>query len=265
MPYELTNLELEEISLVDKGANQHAKVTIIKRKEFEQMTDAEFQELHKMCEEDMKKINALMEKGMTREEAMAAMRDEMKKSLEEVTANLEKALADAEELKKALDNNGFDVSVTDGVTSVAKRAEPEMIVIDGEPIEKSAIPAPILKKLIEVEKAAEVALIEKAANEVLPNAPGTAEVRGKLVQTCKALGDEFTALLLAADKLFAGLTEEAGAVSKNDDATDPAEKLTNMAKVHAEATKQSFAKAYDDLLMYNPDAKKLYNEIRNSK
>lgn len=254
MPYELESLELEEVSLVDKGANQHSKVTITKRKELEVMTDAEFQELHKMCDEDMKKLKAYMDKGMTREEAMTAMRDEMKKSLDEA---VEKAVA----LEKAFDEAGYDVAVTDGVANIAKRATPEYITIDGEKIEKALIPAPVLKKLEEAEKVAEVAKIEKAANE-LPNFPGTSAERGKLVITAKSLGKEIEAMLAAADKLFEGMTKEVGKAAKNDDAIDPAEKIANMAKSYAEEKGVPFVDAYNTLLQTDPVAKDLYKQAR---
>ena len=93
------------------------------------------------------------------------------------------------------------------VAAIAKVAPTEeSIEVEGQMIAKSAIPAPILKKLEEMQKAVETEALRKRAEEVLPNFKGTADERGKLL---KSVGEDegLLTLLKAADAAFAALPE----------------------------------------------------------
>jgi len=77
MPTELINLELDELSLVPKGANPMAKAPIFKALNGDDMTD----ELEKMAPEMDAKIKEYMKaKGCDRKTAM----DALMKSFDEV-------------------------------------------------------------------------------------------------------------------------------------------------------------------------------------
>ena len=104
----LTNLELEELSLVDRPANAEAMVSLFKR---------DTQDIDKMTDDD--KIKAYMEKeSCTRAEAMKAlgMKDE----------NMEKAdrlQTENEKLRKFLLDNGYEITKE----GIQKKAEEEFI------------------------------------------------------------------------------------------------------------------------------------------
>lgn len=214
---ELTELELLEVSLVNAGDDPLAKVAIFKQKE-EMMAE---KELDKKTSEDME--DDLQEEQMEEDKAYKPKKKSYKAEAEALAeaneALLEKAEALEAEvavLKKALDEKA-EVS----------KAE-EMIEVEGEMIAKSAIPAPILKKLEEVEKAAKQAAFEKKAEELLPNFKGTIEERAELI---KAIGDDenLLAVLKAADAAFAGLFEEIGK-GKAVEFESPKEELDHLVK-----------------------------------
>ena len=146
----LKQLELEELSLVDRPANAKAMVSLFKRdnSEEEQMTD----NVEKMSDDLKAKLKPYMDKGMTEEEAKKAYDEEMKKA-DEVAAEIDemdllKAENDAlkihnEDLRKALIDNGFVIKAD----SIEKKVEPEYIEYEGEQINKADVPAVILKAL----------------------------------------------------------------------------------------------------------------------
>jgi len=82
MPTELINLELDELSLVPKGANQMAKAPIFKALNGDTMTE----NVTKMSDDMKAKLKPFMDKGMSEDEAMKAYEAGMKKSLEETLA-----------------------------------------------------------------------------------------------------------------------------------------------------------------------------------
>jgi hypothetical protein len=256
MPTELVNLELEEVSLVDMGDDPLAKVALFKRSpEGEHMENEEVEKLDAVDEtekgykeemksedmddmddeEDMMEDNMMGEKKPTRK----SWKNEALE-LEEVNKML---LEEIETLKgKVADLEVAAVSAA-SATEKAKPAE-EMIEVEGEMIAKSAIPAPILKKLEDVQKALEVEALRKRADEVLPNFKGTADERGKLL---KSIGqdEELLALLRSADAAFAGIYQEVGKTDAANDLKSPTEKLNDIVKAYQEEKKEKdFHKAY---------------------
>ena len=184
MPNLLKNLHLEELSLVDRPANAQAMVSLFKR-------DNSDEDITKMTDEMEAKVKAYMEeKACGKEEAMKALGYDMEKAAEEVTeevvadevdkadeataeeinldtlkADIEALKAENEVLRKGLIDNGFVIKAD----AIEKKAEVEMIEVEGEMVVKSDIPAPVLKAL-------EAAAIEKAdieltkrAGEALPH------------------------------------------------------------------------------------------------
>ena len=243
----LKQLELEELSLVDRPANAKAMVSLFKRdnSEEEQMTD----NVEKMSDDLKAKLKPYMDKGMTEEEAMKAYDEDMKKS-DEVAAEIDemdllKAENDAlkihnEDLRKALIENGFVIKSD----SIEKKVEPEYIEYEGEQINKADVPAVILKALEEAELAKADAELTKRATEALPH---FAE------DVAKSLVGEFGEVeavmeaLKAADATFAESMEEVGKSDADGEFATATDKMESLVKSYMDENKMKkgeYAKAY---------------------
>jgi len=243
MPTELVNLELEEVSLVDLGDDPLAKVAIFKRNpEGEQMDneDIKLEDLDKGYKEEMKSddmdADDMEDEMMDEEGNKKPTRKSWKaeaQSFEEVNKML---LEEIETLKGKVEE------LEAVAVEKAKPAE-ETIEVGGEMVAKSAIPAPVLKQLEELQQAREGEELRKRAEEVLPNFKGTADERGKLL---KSVGTDETliAILRAADAAFAGIFQEVGKTDAENDLKTPADKLNDMVKMRQEEKKEDFYKAY---------------------
>jgi hypothetical protein len=258
---------LDELSLVDRPANAQAMVSLFKR-------DDSQKDVNKMTEEMDAKVKAYMEeKGCGKEEAMKALGYDMEKADDAEEADLEKAAeevteevtekadegqaaeeidiealkadvdtlkAENERLRKGLIENGFIIKAE----AIEKKAEVEMIEVEGEMVAKCDIPAPVLKAL-------EAAAIEKAdieltkrAGEVLPHFDVNAAK-----SLVKSFGDDeaVMAALLAADKSFAAAMQEFGKSDVDGEFATAADKLDALVKSYMEDNqfkKSEYAKAY---------------------
>lgn len=267
MPTLLKNLMLDELSLVDRPANAQAMVSLFKR-------DDSQEEVNKMNDEMEAKVKAYMEeKGCGKEEAMKALGYDMEKADDAEEADLEKAAeevteevtekadedqaaqeidvealkadvdtlkAENEFLRKGLIENGFIIKAE----AIEKKAEVEMIEVEGEMVAKCDIPAPVLKAL-------EAAAVEKAdieltkrAGEVLPHFDVNAAK-----SLVKSFGDDeaVMAALLAADKAFAAAMQEFGKSDVDGEFATAADKLDALVKGYMEDNqlkKSEYAKAY---------------------
>ena len=277
MPNLLKNLQLEELSLVDRPANAQAMVSLFKR-------DNSEEEVSKMTNEEMEaEVKAYMEeKQCGRPEAMKALGydEDMMKSEEveaeavEATeeapevekaeeaeapeAEVEKAEEEAAEeqrefdfekfdrlmvenqlLRKSLIENGFVIYAD----KVEKKSDVEMMEIEGEMVAKSDIPAPVLKAL-------EAAAIEKADVELTKRAEATLPhfdlgVAKELLKF--DLGDDVMAALKAADKLFEGTMAEFGKSDVDGEFTSANDKIEALVKSYMEEhnmKKSQYAVAY---------------------
>ena len=244
MPTELVNLELEEVSLVDLGDDPLAKVAIFKSSpEGEHMEKQELDlDLTEKGMKEEKKIEIEVD-GEDDEEDMMDEEGNKKptrkswkaeaQSLEEVNKML---LEEIETLKS-------EVGKLEAETLEKAKPAEETIEVGGEFVAKSAIPAPVLKQLEELQKAREGEELRKRAEKVLPNFKGTADERGKLL---KSIGEDETllAILRAADAAFAGIFQEVGKTDAENDLKTPADKLNDMVKFRQEEKKEDFYKAY---------------------
>jgi hypothetical protein len=249
MPNLLKQLELEELSLVDRPANAQAMVSLFKRdnSDEEQMTET----LEKMgYDED--KLKAYMEKNRcSRAEAMEALKmdekEEMEKS-EEVEidetdvaqAEIDTLKAENERLRKSLIEAGYVIKAE----SIEKKAEPEYLEYNGEQVNKADIPAVILKALEEAEVAKADAELTKSATESLPHFD--VDVAKSLV--AKHADDEAVMnVLKAADSVFAGKMEEVGKSDADGEFASAADALDAMVKSYMDENqmkKSEYAKAY---------------------
>lgn len=258
MPTELVNLELEEVSLVDMGDDPLAKVALYKRSpEGEHMENEKTEELQKVDEtekgyKEEKKVE--IEIGEDDEEDM--MEDEMEGEKKPARKSWKAEAQAFEEVNKMLleEIETYKAKINELEAEAVEKAKPqeEMIEVEGEMIAKSAVPAPILKKLEDMQKAAEVEAFRKRADEVLPNFKGTADERGKLL---KSIGEDesLLALLRAADAAFAGIYEEVGKTDAANDLKTPTEKLNDLVKAYQEEKKEKdFHKAYAAVIKTAP-------------
>lgn len=276
MPNLLKNLQLEELSLVDRPANAQAMVSLFKR-------DSSEEEVDKMDMKEMEaKVKAYMEKEQCgRAEAMKALGydEDMMKSeeveaeavaaeeapevekaeeAEAVQAEVEKAEEEAAEEQREFDFEKFDRLMVENqllrksliengyviyADKVEKKSDVQMIEVEGEMVAKSDIPAPVLKAL-------EAAALEKADVELTKRAEATLPhfdlgVAKELLKF--DLGDDVVAALKAADKLFEASMTEFGKSDVDGEFTSANDKIDALVKSYMEEhgmKKSQYAIAY---------------------
>jgi hypothetical protein len=263
MPNLLKQLELEELSLVDRPANAQAMVSLFKR-DTSGDDMSEETNVDKMSDDMKAKLKPYMDKGMSEEEAMKAYDMDMKKSdavpagdeeetqeevavdkaedeVEEVAVVDEVATlkAENERLRKSLIENGFIIRAE----AIEKKAEVEMLEIEGEMVAKSDIPTPVLKALeaLAIEKA-DVELT-KRAGETLPHF----DIKVAKALLKSDLGEEVMAALKAADKLFEGTMVEFGKSDADGEFASANDKINALVKNYMEEhdmKKSQYAIAY---------------------
>ena len=114
MPNLLKQLELDELSLVDRPANKQAMVSLYKRDNSERETMEN--EVEKMSDDMKSKLKPYMDKGMSEDEAMKMYNMDMKKDyqgpldeVDTIQAELDLVKAEADRLSKALEEAGYIV------------------------------------------------------------------------------------------------------------------------------------------------------------
>ena len=144
-----------------------------------------------------------------------------------------------ERLRKSLIENGFVIKAE----AIEKKAEVEMLEVEGEMVAKSDIPAPVLKALeaLAVEKA-DVELT-KRAGETLPHF----DIKVAKALLKSDLGEEVMAALKAADKLFEGTMVEFGKSDADGEFASANDKINALVKNYMEEhdmKKSQYAIAY---------------------
>jgi len=234
----LTNIRLREVSTVNRGANQHATVVLWKHAPDEDTTPGAPGTL----------AGSSGDTSPMKEDTMS---DALEKQLGDVQAQLAAMEADHTALAKALasaaKSDGVKVEKTDdGYTvTVEKQDPPEMIEVDGELIEKAAIPAPLLKRM-EADRA-RIEKIEGERRHASPGVPADAELphlsgetihKAALLKAVDTLEpaevEAVTRMLKAANEAARAYTQELGAVTKEADANDPEVRIEDMAKALVE-------------------------------
>lgn len=237
--YNLSDIVLEEISLVDRPANPEATVVLYKRHD----KDSTMSDFEKMSDDMKAKLKPYMDKGMSEDEAMKAYNQDKMKKMEE----------SLEMLKAAIIKEGYAITAE----GIEKSDPVETVDLDGETIAKSDVPDVVwneLKKredeIIELRKAQEAEDLRKRADNDLPNLKGTSDERGALLKAVDDIEDEevrksVLSNLKAADAACAGAFEEVGKAASEDDYSDPEQKLEKMAKAYSEEKGVGFYVAYD--------------------
>lgn len=236
MPNILKDLQLMELSLVDRPANPLAMAPIFKR-------EGDKSEMEKV-------IKAYMEANKVDRETAEKALIEILKSKDEVDKEIEKFKEENQKLRKALIDNGFVIR-KDSIEKKEEEEEVEMIEVNGVEIAKKDIPEPILKSLEELEDAK---LIKKA-EETLPNFE--VEVAKELLKF--DLDEKILEALKAADAAFAAAMEEAGESDPEDNLSDAQTKLDKMVDEYAKEHNIDKYKAYSEVAK-TADGKKLINE-----
>ncbi len=247
MPNLLKQLQLEELSLVDRPANPLAMAPLYKRdtSQGEDMTD----KLDKMSDDMKAKLKPYMDKGMSEEEAMKAYESDMKKAddgSEDLKAEVETLKEQNENLRKALLDEGYKITKE----GIEKKAPEEFIEYGGEKVNKADIPAPILKALEEAElEKADTALTKRAETE-LPHF--SVDVAKSLITAVEKMDDAealFEALM-AADKAFEDKMQELGKSDADGEFASANDKMDALVKAHMESKemkKSDYPKAYAEV------------------
>jgi len=233
----LTMLKLEELSLVDNPANPLAFAPLYKRH------DPEGVIMSKETKEEVTKA----------EELPQEIQDRLDR---ETRLDKENQL-----LKATLLKDGYVIKAD----SVEKKAVEDTIEVDGEEINKSDIPAPVLKKLEEAEVQKREMELTKRCEELLPNVKKehAARLIEKLDMEITGEDEEVMQFLRAIDGLFAGHMEEVGKKEADVDMSDPQEKLEALIKnymVEHKMSSKDKAQAYKKVA-FTPEGKSLINEI----
>jgi len=246
----LKQLELDELSLVDRPANAQAKVALFKR----DSNEDDMEKAYKMTEEQEKnlenlppavraKIRENMKKGKGYDEAMRMAKEymkehddkDMKKSDEEsveidevdlIQAEIDTLKADNERLRKSLIENGFVIKADE----ISKKEEVETIDVNGRSVVKSDIPEPVLKALEEAEVQKRQVELRKQAEAELPHFD--VEVAMQLLDVVKG-EEKVLEALKGADAAFAAAMDEVGEKAVDADMLDPQSKLDKMVEEHA--------------------------------
>lgn len=236
----LKQLELDELSLVDRPANASAKVALFKRDSEEEnmekaykMNDAEMKEMDKMSDDLKAKLRGYMDKGYTFPEAKKMMEEDMKKADEEVSLE-----AELMELKEENDNLRKQL----GEVVEKKEEVVETIEVNGEMVVKADIPEPVLKALEEAKVEKQMIELRKRAEVELPHFD--VEVAMSLLDVVKGDAKVLEALK-GADAAFAAAMDEVGEKSVDADMTDPQSKLDKMVDAYAVEHKVNKYAAFD--------------------
>jgi len=261
MPFNVTDLELIELSLVDEPANPAARVVMFKR----------------AAPDDMK-IQELIDGGMPEAEArdqVARMRrnkgagptgdlgkgdlsmSDQEKRLEELEAANKRLEASRDALVKSLETEGYVVQIADEAVTVEKRKAEDYIEVSGEAVLKSALPASVLAmiskqagELAEVTKKLEAEELVKRVSAEIPHLAGAPAMKGAVLKAIDAITDDEVrkaahAMLKGANTLASKLTREFGTVAPQE--TDAMTELNKMAEEYAVEKKVTFAKAFADV------------------
>lgn len=262
MPFNVTDLELIELSLVDEPANPAARVVMFKRD----------------MAPDEKKIQELIAGGMSEDDArdqVARLRrnkgagptgdqgkgdnsmSDQEKRLEELEAANKRLAASVDALAKSLEGEGFVVQIADDAVTVEKRKPEDYIEVGGEMVLKSALPASVLdviskqaSDLAEITKKLEAEELTKRVSAEIPHLSGDAGTKGAVLKALDAISDEAVrkaahAMLKGANAVASKLTREFGTVAVEEN--DAMAELNKMAEAHAAEKKVTFAKAFAEV------------------
>jgi hypothetical protein len=252
------NLVINEISHVDDPANPDSRVVLWKRAGDESHHNhseisegglpVDAKELAKKLEEQENQISELQKAAMNNDEKY-------------------------KNLKSMVEKEGMSVEEDDeGKMSLKKAADPEYIEFNGEKIEKSAVPAPILKQIeaqnVELNKMKaerEQEQLEKRAGETFEHLGGTHVAKAAILKAAEAVQDKD-----AREALMKSLKEADAALGKafiekgadHIDEGTPTARLNKMAQEHADKNGVTFHQGFAEVIK-TAEGRKLASEAQN--
>jgi hypothetical protein len=262
MPYNVTDLELIELSLVDEPANPAARVVLFKRDKAADDRMVEELIAGGMSEDDARDQVARMRRGKGSgptgdlDKGAVSMSDQEKR-LEDLEAANKRLSTSVDALAKALEGEGYVVQMADDAVTVEKRKPEDFIEVAGEMVLKSALPASVLSvitkqadELAAVNKKLAAEELAKRANTEMPHLAGDVQTKGAVLKAIDAISDETVrkaahAMLKGANALASKLTREFGAVAPQE--TDAMTELNKMAEDYAAEKRVTFAKAFAEV------------------
>lgn len=262
MPFNVTDLELIELSLVDEPANPAARVVLFKRD-----TSADEQKIQELIAGGMAEAEARDQVArMRRNEGAGPAGDldkgavsmsDQEKRLEDLEAANKRLEASVDALVKSFEGEGYVVQIADSAVTVEKRKPEDYIEVGGEMVLKSALPASVLavitkqaEALSEVNKKLEAEELSKRVSAEIPHLSGDAVTKGAVLKAIDAIADEAVrkaahAMLKGANAVASRLTREFGTVAPQE--TDAMTELNKMAEDYAAEKKVTFAKAFAEV------------------
>lgn len=242
----LSKLQIDEISGVDKGANEGARVAFWKRDETEKGVskmdvDQAMEEFEKM-EAERNHFEVLAKMSDAEKAFMSEMDEEQKKRFMGMDNDARKAYMEKSKMKKSDE-------------------ESEVNKADYEAIQKRA--EELAEKVEKMEQERQFETFAKQAEKELPNLAGTTEEKGKLLKALHGLDEDARTLVMGelkkADKITSEYFVEKGTSATGGD--DPSQELEKMAKSFASENKVDFNKAYAEVLK-TEEGKRLYTKIQ---
>lgn len=262
MPFNVTDLELIELSLVDEPANPAARVVMFKRD-----TSTDEQKIQELIAGGMAEAEARDQVArMRRNEGAGPAGDlgkgavsmsDQEKRLEDLEAANKRLEASVDALVKSFEGEGYVVQIADSAVTVEKRKPEDYIEVGGEMVLKSALPASVLavitkqaEALSEVNKKLEAEELSKRVSAEIPHLSGDAVTKGAVLKAIDAIADEAVrkaahAMLKGANAVASRLTREFGTVAPQE--TDAMTELNKMAEDYAAEKKVTFAKAFAEV------------------
>ena len=241
--HDLEDIDLLEVSAVDRGADPNASVVLFKRFGYKDSVKP------KNEGQSTKGDGSVTVEELTKKlEALQAQVTDLTKKADDAKVAQTTAEDAAAALVKSAEDAGLDIA--DG--KIVKRADPEYVEIDGEKVEKSSVPAPVLRAI--EKQAADIAKMKAEAAEVelakrgdaeLPHLAGTAIAKGRLLAAVEGDEDMLKALR-AADAAMSKAYAETGHGDVHDEAS-PSYKLGQLAKAHSAAQNVSYETAYAEI------------------
>lgn len=242
----LENMQIDEISLVDRGANQKAYVKFFKNDKGVQMDIEELaQELEKAQSEN-EVLKALAELSDAEKAYMDKMADDEKKKFMGMSADERKEMMKGEKMEKNLENlEEIEKRFQEKISKAVEEA-----VTEKEEVIKSLSDE---NEALKAEK--EMAELCKRADDELSNLAGTTEQKAKLLKSLDAIEDE-EVRKMALDQLKAkseenvALTKEFGASGQGEDT--PESRVDAIAKsIQKENPSLTYAQAFSKAFYEN--------------
>lgn len=186
---------------------------------------------------------------------------EFEAQVTQLTNDNESVIKERDELKKQLEEQ------------IAKGEQDEdFITIDGEQVLKSAVPAPLLKRLEDqqariekMEQAEQARDLQKRAEEAFPNLAGTPAQKGLLIKALDGIEvqedrEAVEKSLKAADAAVSRLFKEVG-TAVGDDSTSATARLKKMAEDRSTDKGESYETAFAEVTKTS-EGRKLWLESR---